>query len=73
MRSRTRSLSWQGQVFYFQYVRDSFEERGAPLWAVSRRGEFIGTMPCPTEVTTKDFEVRGLHWLSELLGPPQRR
>jgi hypothetical protein len=73
MRSRTHSLNWHGQVFYFQYVRESFEEQGAPLWAVSRRGEFIGTMPCSTEVTTKDFELRGLHWLSDLLDPQQPR
>jgi hypothetical protein len=39
-----------------------------PLWAVSRSGEFIGTMACPPEVTTKDFDVRGLRWLGELLG-----
>jgi hypothetical protein len=38
------------------------------LWAVLRGTEFIGTMECSTEVTTKDFEVRGLRWLSELLG-----
>lgn len=40
------------------------------VWAVSRGGEFIGTMPCSPEVTTKEFEVRGLSWLGELLGPP---
>jgi hypothetical protein len=39
---------------------------------VSRGGEFIGTMPCSPEVTTKDFDVRGLHWLAELLGNTRR-
>jgi hypothetical protein len=42
------------------------------LWAVSRGGEFIGTMPCPPEVTTKDFDIRGMHWLAELLGNSRR-
>lgn len=39
-------------------------------WAVSHGGEFIGTMPCSPEVTTKEFEARSLCWLGELLGPP---
>lgn len=66
MRSRTRSLTWRGQVFRFQCFRPD-PSSGPALWAVSRRGEFIGTMPCSTEVTTKDFDVRGSHWLAELL------
>ena len=66
MRSRTRSLTWRGQVFRFQYLR-SDTSSDTELWAVSRHGEFIGTMPCSTEVTTKDFDVRGSRWLAELL------
>ena len=73
MRSRSRSLSWRGQVFRFEYVRDSYRESGGPVWAVSRNREFIGMMPCSNEVTTKDFDVRGLRWLDELLSDGRKR
>lgn len=71
MRSRTRSLHWRGQSFRFQYVAGSVAEQGGALWSVSRGREFIGMMPCSDEVTTKDFDVRGLRWLNELLGLSQ--
>ena len=35
-----------------------------------RRGEFIGTMACSSEVTTKDFDLGGTRWLAELLSAP---
>lgn len=68
MRDRARSLTWRGQAFRFQCLPTPDRDSDAPLWAVSRRGEFIGMMVCPTEVTTKDFDLRGLRWLGELLG-----
>jgi hypothetical protein len=69
MRARSRSLTWRGQTFRFQYLSSTAVPRSdAALWAVSRAGEFIGTMPCSPEVTTKDFDLRGIHWLAELLG-----
>ncbi len=66
MRYHTRSFTWQGQPFRFQRLH--LTPAGEALWAVSRRGEFIGTMPCSAEITTKDFDVRSLLWLGELLG-----
>ena len=36
-------------------------------WAVSCGFEFIGTMSCVEDVTTGEFEVRCLTWLTELL------
>jgi hypothetical protein len=68
MRARSRSLTWRGQAFRFQYLPASQSGHEAPSWAVSKGREFIGTMECSAEITTKDFEVRGLRWLSELLG-----
>jgi hypothetical protein len=69
MRARSRSLIWRGQTFRFQYLASAaVPKTESALWAVSRGGEFIGTMPCSPEVTTKDFDVRGVHWLAELLG-----
>jgi hypothetical protein len=68
MRQRSRSIIWQGQAFHFQCLQREPSSRETPVWAVSRSGEFIGTMACAAEVTTKDFDVRGLRWLGELLG-----
>lgn len=66
MRTRYRSVTWRGQSFRFQWVA-SDRQATDPLWAVSREREFIGMMPCPTEVSTKEFDVRALRWLRELL------
>jgi hypothetical protein len=41
-----------------------------PIWAVSRRGEFIGTLSYRQDETTKEFEVRCLSWLRDLLETP---
>lgn len=66
MRYPTRSLAWHGEAFHFErikppqpYVKDS-------TWAVSRHGEFIGTMNCAEEITTSEFDRRCSQWLSEL-------
>jgi hypothetical protein len=68
MRHHQRSITWQGQAFQFQRLQSEPAKNDSPLWAVYRRGEFIGTMVCAGEVTTKDFDVRSLRWLGELLG-----
>jgi hypothetical protein len=66
MRTRSRSLTWHGQPFRFEYLAGPAARTG-PMWAVYRRAEFIGTMPCPTDIPTKEFDLRGCHWLDELL------
>jgi hypothetical protein len=68
MRDYRRSITWQGQAFQFERLQPKASRNDSPLWAVYRRGEFIGTMPCSAEVTTKDFDVRSVRWLGELLG-----
>lgn len=65
MHHRTRSLTWQGQSFHFQCL-PALGANETPLWAVSRRGEFIGTMACSSEISTRDFDVRSIGWLGEL-------
>jgi hypothetical protein len=70
MRHHQRSTTWQGHAFQFQRLQPKPSRNDSPLWAVYRRGELIGTMLCSAEVTTKDFDVRGLRWLGELLGGP---
>jgi hypothetical protein len=68
MRYHTRSLTWQGEAFRFERFQAKNHSSDSREWAVSRRGEFIGTLTCAPEVTTKEFELRGLAWLRELLG-----
>jgi hypothetical protein len=66
MRYRTRSITWHGEAFQFQQLPP--EPAGDPdQWAVRHHGEFIGTMPCSSQVTTKDFDLRCERWLRELL------
>jgi hypothetical protein len=68
MRTRARSLTWHGQAFRFQRM-PAEDPNQQTLWAVSRQGEFIGVMPCTDEITTRDFDLRGIRWLRELLEP----
>ena len=69
MRWRTRSITWHGQSFRFQLLAlPENPETDTGQWAVHRSGEFIGTMPCSSEVNTRDFDVRSMRWLTELLG-----
>ena len=68
MHEGPRVVVWRGQEFRFERLKNGGHrpDRDA-LWAVSRHGEFIGTMPCAQE-TTKEFDVRCVHWLTALLG-----
>lgn len=69
MRHRTRSLNWRGQAFRFERIRPLEHHPPECTWAVHRLGEFIGTMNCPTEVTTSEFDRRCSQWLGELFSP----
>jgi hypothetical protein len=69
MRHGSFSVTWQGQAFHFERVHPKASGTETSVWAVSRRGEFIGTMRCALHVTTRDFEVRSIRWLQDLLGP----
>ena len=71
MRYRRRSVSYAGQPFNFDRIETWESGKNRFIWAVSRRGEFIGTLTSPQEITTKDFDLRCTQWLAELLGGPQ--
>jgi hypothetical protein len=73
MRYHTRSLTWHGQSFHFEYLQSKAPIGDTPQWSVSRGGEFIGMMPCSVEVTTQDFDVRCFRWLTDLLSRAERR
>jgi len=65
MRYNCRNIPWQGELFHFQ--RMPSDPTGDCAWAVTRRGEFIGTMPAVANETTRDFDVRSMGWVAELL------
>jgi hypothetical protein len=63
------SVTWHDQAFHFERIHAKPSGTETSVWAVSRRGEFIGMMGCALEVvTTMDFEVCGIRWLQDLLG-----
>jgi hypothetical protein len=67
MRYRRRSVNYAGRPFSFERIA-SWESGGmGAFWAVSHRGEFIGTMTIAGEITTKEFDVQCVGWLAELL------
>jgi hypothetical protein len=68
MRAGPRTVRWRNQEFHFETFegRDT-RGRHAPTWAVWWRGEFIGTMPTQSAETTKEFELRSIRWLADLL------
>jgi len=71
---RTRHLvEWHGERYTAEPLKTVTRVSSLPpVWAVSRRGEFIGTLPEPPEETTKEFEVRYAKWLQELHGGASR-
>lgn len=68
MRDRI-TVTWRGEAFRFERLEDQSDlAHPSPVWAVSRRREFIGTMFCADGETTREFEVRSARWLAALLG-----
>lgn len=65
MRYKSRTVPWRGETFQFERLPQ--DATGDFVWAVSRRGEFIGTMPAIANETTKEFDVRCTGWVAELL------
>jgi hypothetical protein len=68
MREGPRTVRWRDHEFRFETFkgRDAWTDQ-SPMWAVSWHGEFIGTMPRASEETTKEFELRCIRWLAELI------
>jgi hypothetical protein len=67
-------VKYAGQPFSFERVEKWGPSENPVTWAVSRRGEFIGTLTSPQEISTREFDLRCMQWLAELLGsrPPIR-
>jgi hypothetical protein len=62
-----------GEFFYFECLGSSVTG-GRPDWAISRRGNVIGSMGWLRHETFREFERRGARRIAELLEPrPGRR
>jgi hypothetical protein len=73
MREAMRFVSWRGEQFHFDRLEEQQDLADmGPVWAVSRRREFIGTMSGVQGETTKEFEVGCVSWLAALLGGRSR-
>ena len=69
MRLSRHLVEWHGVRYTAEPLRSQFRVTSLPpVWAVSRQGEFIGTLPMHPEETTKEFEVRCAKWVQELVG-----
>jgi len=66
MRSGRHLVEWQGERYTVEPLRSQRATSLPPVWAVSRKGEFIGTLPSRSEESTKEFEVRCVAWLRDL-------
>ena len=67
MHEGPHAVTWGGEQFRFERLKTGVAAR-SPAWAVSRRGEFIGTMSVAEGETTEEFDVRCVRWLAGLLG-----
>ena len=69
MYSGSRFVEWQGRRYTAEPLDSPYRVTTLPpVWALSRGGEFIGTMPCRPRESTKEFQIRCLAWLRDLYG-----
>lgn len=68
MKYRARWLALGGEFFHFECLGDTVTG-GYPEWAISRRGQVIGSMPWARYEGFKEFERRASRRLGELLAP----
>jgi hypothetical protein len=68
MRFDRHVVEWRSEPYTIEPLKSLSRVTSLPpIWAVSRRGEFIGTLAYRLDETTKEFEVRCLSWLQDLL------
>lgn len=64
---RNRTTHWRGRSYVFQRLLSANPGGITEEWAVSRGGEFIGVLQCAADLSDRDFDLRCLQWLTELL------
>jgi hypothetical protein len=66
-------VEWHGERYTIEPLKSlSRVTKPSPVWAVFRRGEFIGTLPYRPDETARELESRCVAWLSDLLEAPTR-
>ena len=68
MQYRARWLALGGEFFHFECLGTAVTG-GHPEWAISRRGQLIGSMPWSRYESFKEFERRASLRLQALLAP----
>jgi hypothetical protein len=69
MRSARHLVEWHGERYTVEPLKSRSRVTSlSPIWAVSRRGEFIGTLAYKPDESPEDLKVRCICWLRDLLG-----
>ena len=70
MRSTRHIVEWHGERYTVELLIGSSPVTSPfpKVWAVSRRGEFIGTIPCEPQEADEQFEQRCARWMADLIG-----
>jgi hypothetical protein len=67
-------VEWHGERYTVEPLKSISRVTSlSPVWAVYRRGEFIGTLPYRQDEPVSDLKARCAGWLQDLLEPPRRR
>lgn len=67
-----RFVEWHGERYTAEPLKSMYRVTSLPpVWAVKRGVEFIGTLPCRSDETPEEFEVRCIAWLRDLYGVPR--
>jgi hypothetical protein len=68
MRFERLFVEWHGERYTVEPLESLSRVTSlSPVWAVFRRGEFIGTLPYHLNETSEELEVRCRIWLQDLL------
>jgi hypothetical protein len=68
MRSARHIVEWHGERYTIEPLKSLSRVTSlSPVWAVSRRGEFIGTLPYRPNEAPQELEARCVSWLRDLL------
>ena len=67
-RCKLVTFTWQGRAFWFERLGRLAVHDRIDQWAVSRGGEFVGTMLCAVGIRARDFEDCCDGWLNDLFG-----
>ena len=68
MRLDRHCVEWHGERYRVEPLKSlSRVTVLSPVWAVFRRGEFIGTLPYRLDETPEELDVRCRIWLQDLL------